>query len=192
MLHTDICINFTFLPSATHQPRHRPHTRVNLPFGPRNLGTIGTTHPGIFRRQPNCASTTSYLTCSLKVPSASRPSSHYRIALSAHSGLDRHFVDSPCILFLYRNILNNPSLNMSFQKPEKDFGEGPKIHKIRITLTSRKVQSLEKVCSELLERAKSKQLRVKGPVRLPTKVLKVRRRYIWDQHRSRKANGCLL
>jgi small subunit ribosomal protein S20e len=62
---------------------------------------------------------------------------------------------------------------MSFQKPEKDFGEGPKIHKIRITLTSRKVQSLEKVCSELLERAKSKNLRVKGPVRLPTKTLKI-------------------
>ena len=48
-----------------------------------------------------------------------------------------------------------------------------KIHKIRITLTSRKVQSLEKVCTELIERAKGKQLRVKGPVRLPTKVLKV-------------------
>ena len=48
-----------------------------------------------------------------------------------------------------------------------------KIHKIRITLTSRKVASLEKVCTELLERAKSKNLRVKGPVRLPTKVLKV-------------------
>jgi small subunit ribosomal protein S20e len=64
---------------------------------------------------------------------------------------------------------------MSFQKPEKDFGEGPKVHKIRITLTSRKVQSLEKVCTELLERAKSKNLRVKGPVRLPTKVLKVRK-----------------
>ena len=63
---------------------------------------------------------------------------------------------------------------MSFQKPEKDFGEGPKVHKIRITLTSRKVQSLEKVCTELLERAKSKNLRVKGPVRLPTKTLKVR------------------
>ncbi|KAI9820816.1 MAG: 40S ribosomal protein S20 [Phylliscum demangeonii] len=62
---------------------------------------------------------------------------------------------------------------MSFQKPEKDFGEGPKIHKIRITLTSRKVQSLEKVCQELIERAKTKDLRVKGPVRLPTKVLRV-------------------
>ncbi|MCJ1308631.1 40S ribosomal protein S20 [Agyrium rufum] len=60
-----------------------------------------------------------------------------------------------------------------YGKGEKDFGEGPKIHKIRITLTSRKVQSLEKVCSELIERAKTKDLRVKGPVRLPTKTLKI-------------------
>ncbi|MCJ1231515.1 40S ribosomal protein S20 [Toensbergia leucococca] len=62
---------------------------------------------------------------------------------------------------------------MSYQKPEKDFGEGPKTHKIRITLTSRKLQALEKVCQELIERAKSKDLRIKGPVRLPTKKLKV-------------------
>lgn len=62
---------------------------------------------------------------------------------------------------------------MSYNK-EKDFGgEAPKIHKIRITLTSRKVQALEKVCTELIERAKTKDLRVKGPVRLPTKTLKV-------------------
>jgi small subunit ribosomal protein S20e len=56
---------------------------------------------------------------------------------------------------------------------EKDFGDGPKIHKIRITLTSRNVKSLEKVCEELIGRAKTKDLRVKGPVRLPTKHLKV-------------------
>jgi len=62
---------------------------------------------------------------------------------------------------------------MSFQKPEKDFGEGPKIHKIRITLSSRKVASLEKVCQELIERARSKSLNLKGPVRLPTKTLKI-------------------
>ncbi|PSK54070.1 40S ribosomal protein S20 [Elsinoe australis] len=63
---------------------------------------------------------------------------------------------------------------MSFQDPKKgQSGDAPKIHKIRITLTSRKVQSLEKVCTELIDRAKSKDLRVKGPVRLPTKVLKV-------------------
>jgi small subunit ribosomal protein S20e len=63
---------------------------------------------------------------------------------------------------------------MSYNKPEKgEFGDGPKTHRIRITLTSRKVQSLEKVTTDLIERAKSKSLRVKGPVRLPTKVLKV-------------------
>ena len=62
---------------------------------------------------------------------------------------------------------------MSYQKPEKDLGEAPKSHKIRITLSSRKVQVLEKVCSEIIERGKNKDLRVKGPVRLPTKTLKV-------------------
>ncbi|RYO78226.1 hypothetical protein DL766_001638 [Monosporascus sp. MC13-8B] len=62
---------------------------------------------------------------------------------------------------------------MSYNKGDKDFGEAPKVHKIRITLTSRKPQALEKVCTELIERAKSKDLRVKGPVRLPTKNLKI-------------------
>lgn len=46
---------------------------------------------------------------------------------------------------------------MSYQKGDKaDLGEGPKIHKIRITLTSTKVKSLEKVVGELVERAKGK------------------------------------
>lgn len=58
---------------------------------------------------------------------------------------------------------------MSYQKGEKDFGEQPKAHRIRITLTSRKVQSLERVCTELIERARSKDLPVKGPVRLPVR-----------------------
>jgi small subunit ribosomal protein S20e len=48
-----------------------------------------------------------------------------------------------------------------------------KVHKIRITLTSRKVASLEKVCQELIDRARSKSLQVKGPVRLPTKTLQI-------------------
>ncbi|KAF4974916.1 hypothetical protein FZEAL_8246 [Fusarium zealandicum] len=63
---------------------------------------------------------------------------------------------------------------MSHQKNEKDLGgDQPKSHRIRITLTSRKVQSLEKVSTELIERARSKGLTVKGPVRLPTKNLKI-------------------
>ncbi|KAJ1678806.1 40S ribosomal protein S20 [Spiromyces aspiralis] len=48
-----------------------------------------------------------------------------------------------------------------------------KIHRIRITLTSRHVKNLEKVCADLITRAKDKQLRVKGPVRMPTKVLTI-------------------
>jgi small subunit ribosomal protein S20e len=96
-------------------------------------------------------------------------------------------------------------------KPEKDFGEGPKIHKIRITLTSRNVKSLEstpdpltylsfyksnisaEVCQELIDRAKTKELRVKGPVRLPTKNLKISTRKTpcgegsktWDMYEMR-------
>eukprot|EP00756_Hemistasia_phaeocysticola_P013272 Hpha_TRINITY_DN15264_c0_g1::TRINITY_DN15264_c0_g1_i2::g.66048::m.66048/K02969/RP-S20e, RPS20; small subunit ribosomal protein S20e len=45
-------------------------------------------------------------------------------------------------------------------------------HKIRITLSSTKVQPLEKVCAELLRGAKEQQLRAKGPMRMPTKVLR--------------------
>lgn len=48
-----------------------------------------------------------------------------------------------------------------------------KIHRIRITLTSRKVEALEKVCSELKNKALSKSLKVSGPVRMPTKFLKL-------------------
>ncbi|KAF3068094.1 40S ribosomal protein S20 [Trichoderma lentiforme] len=80
---------------------------------------------------------------------------------------------------------------MSYQKNDKDVQEPAhstapleaaaanvssnvqKSHKIRITLSSRKVQVLEKVCSEIIDRAKNKDLRAKGPVRLPTKCLTV-------------------
>ncbi|CAI8593128.1 unnamed protein product [Vicia faba] len=47
------------------------------------------------------------------------------------------------------------------------------IHKIRITLSSKHVQNLEKVCADLVRGAKDKHLRVKGPVRMPTKVLHI-------------------
>ncbi|KAJ2768665.1 40S ribosomal protein S20 [Coemansia nantahalensis] len=47
------------------------------------------------------------------------------------------------------------------------------IHRIRITLTSRNVKSVEKTCSDLILRAKDKQLKVKGPVRMPTKRLSI-------------------
>ena len=47
------------------------------------------------------------------------------------------------------------------------------LHRIRITLTSRNVKNLEKVCADLIKGAKDKRLRVKGPVRMPTKCLRI-------------------
>ncbi|XP_032611134.1 small ribosomal subunit protein uS10-like, partial [Hylobates moloch] len=47
------------------------------------------------------------------------------------------------------------------------------IHRIRITVTSRKVKSLKKVCADLIRGAKEKNLKVKGPVRMPTKTLRI-------------------
>ena len=52
---------------------------------------------------------------------------------------------------------------------------------MRITLTSRNVKSLEKVCTDWIRSAKDlfrnspmvEDLKVKGPVRLPTKILKI-------------------
>ncbi|CAI9774086.1 unnamed protein product [Fraxinus pennsylvanica] len=60
-------------------------------------------------------------------------------------------------------------------KPTKPGLEDPQeqIHKIRITLSSKNVKNLEKVCADLVRGAKDKMLRVKGPVRMPTKVLHI-------------------
>jgi small subunit ribosomal protein S20e len=47
------------------------------------------------------------------------------------------------------------------------------VHRIRITLTSRNVANLEKVCADLKRGAVDKKLHVTGPVRLPTKHLRI-------------------
>ncbi|TPX31034.1 hypothetical protein SmJEL517_g05544 [Synchytrium microbalum] len=66
---------------------------------------------------------------------------------------------------------------MAYVPPQKKAGyeETPetKIHRIRITLLSRNVKNLEKVCADLIQKSKDKQLKVKGPVRMPTKVLRI-------------------
>ena len=66
-------------------------------------------------------------------------------------------------------------LQMSDQtKGKKGFElDDSPIHRIRITLTSRNVKSLEKVCADLVRGAKDKKLRLSGPVRLPTKTLRL-------------------
>lgn len=62
---------------------------------------------------------------------------------------------------------------MSFNK-EKTATEGEeKFLKIRITMTSTKVKQLEKVSSDIVNRAKKSNLNTKGPVRMPTKNLSI-------------------
>lgn len=56
------------------------------------------------------------------------------------------------------------------EKPKSDVAA---VHRIRIILTSTNVRSLEKVCADLISGAKKQKLRVKGPVRWPTKVLRI-------------------
>ncbi|XP_043472164.1 40S ribosomal protein S20 [Leptopilina heterotoma] len=63
--------------------------------------------------------------------------------------------------------------SLKAENPEKPGPDVPPVHRIRITLTSRNVRSLEKVCSELINGAKKQKLKVKGPVRLPTKILRI-------------------
>ena len=58
-------------------------------------------------------------------------------------------------------------------KPKSTEVQAVPIHKIRITLTSRNVEAVEKVCSELKNRALAKELKVAGPVRMPTKILRL-------------------
>ena len=70
--------------------------------------------------------------------------------------------------------LFNLAKEHTFKDPGKIPGEPEVvIHQIRMTLTSCNVQSLEKVHADLLRGAKEKNLVVKGPVRMPTKTLKI-------------------
>mmetsp|Transcript_37 Transcript_37/g.100 ORF Transcript_37/g.100 Transcript_37/m.100 type:complete len:123 (+) Transcript_37:121-489(+) len=66
---------------------------------------------------------------------------------------------------------------MSAYPPKKDAaGAAPTdetVHRIRITLTSRNVTNLEKVCADLKKGALDQNLHVSGPVRLPTRKLTI-------------------
>lgn len=81
----------------------------------------------------------------------------------------------------------------SYQKEGKQTEEQTSIHRIRITLTSTNVKSLEKVCADLIKRGKEQDLKVYGPVRMPTKVLRITTRKTpcgegsktWDRYQMR-------
>lgn len=51
--------------------------------------------------------------------------------------------------------------------------EAAPIHKIRMTLSSTNVSALEKVTSDFLEKAKKRDVKSYGPVRMPTKTLRI-------------------
>ena len=56
---------------------------------------------------------------------------------------------------------------LGFEEPQEA------LHKIRITLSSKSKNNLENVCVGLVRGTKEKMLKVKGPVRMPTKVLRI-------------------
>lgn len=56
--------------------------------------------------------------------------------------------------------------------PELNLTE-ERMDRIRIALTSRKVDILEQACTELKKKAGDMAVKVKGPVRMPTKVLRL-------------------
>ena len=68
----------------------------------------------------------------------------------------------------------------------------PKNH-IKITLCSQKLKSIERVCSNIITDNNKKDLLIKGPVRIPTKTLKVTTRKspcgegtnTWDKFENR-------
>jgi len=70
-------------------------------------------------------------------------------------------------------VVAQPPVTATKPKPGFEQPEQVSFHRIRITLSSRNVKSLEKVCADLIKGAKDQRLKVKGPVRLPTKVLNI-------------------
>merc|ERR1711872_172405 len=57
------------------------------------------------------------------------------------------------------------------KKPESNVAKTT--HWVRVTLMSRDVKPLEQCTSDLIKRAKDQNLAVKGPLRLPTKTLRI-------------------
>merc|ERR1711871_818718 len=67
-----------------------------------------------------------------------------------------------------------PILNMDTDKEKKDAVEQYEdVQRIRMTLKGREVKPLEWACNEILVRAKNKGYETRGPVRIPTKILRV-------------------
>merc|ERR1711872_85811 len=81
--------------------------------------------------------------------------------------------DTCYIITKHNLVISHVAKTMSEYKEGKAPVEEATIHRIRITLTGRNVKVLEKVCNDLISGAKEKELKVKGPVRMPTKILRI-------------------
>merc|ERR1711976_767199 len=84
-------------------------------------------------------------------------------------------------------------LNMDTDKKQLDEGTFEEIQRIRMTLKGRETKPLEFGCSEIIRRAKEMGYETKGPVRIPTKILRVTTRKspcgegtnTWDRYEMR-------
>merc|ERR1711974_387414 len=83
---------------------------------------------------------------------------------------------------------------MGYKEGKEDLQtEQEQEHKIRITITSKNCGAIERISNELVKAAKDKQLKVKAPVRMPTKTLRITTRKTpcgegsktWDRYQMR-------
>merc|ERR1711881_378677 len=76
--------------------------------------------------------------------------------------------DFDCLTDLSRSVMSG------YKEGKEDIQtEGEQEHKIRITITSKNCSAIERISNELVKAAKDKSLKVKGPVRMPTKTLRI-------------------
>merc|ERR1711990_332451 len=86
-----------------------------------------------------------------------------------------------------------PILNMDDKDKTKGVDEYEEIMRIRVALKGRETKHLEDACNEMITRAKNKSYETKGPVRIPTKILRITTRKspcgegtnTWDRYEMR-------
>ena len=62
---------------------------------------------------------------------------------------------------------------------------------IRITLSSRKLKSIERICQKIISDNNDKDLLLKGPIRMPTKILKITTRNVTSTRSLSWLGKCL-
>merc|ERR1712023_198649 len=92
------------------------------------------------------------------------------------------------------DVSSRSEIMASYKEGKEDMQtEQEQVHKIRITITSKNCAAIERISNELIKAAKDKQLKVKGPVRMPTKTLRITTRKTpngegsktWDRYQMR-------